>query len=100
VEHEVLGQLCYVDFATVALDKAHRKGVTSPRFSGNSMLTKSGSKLLDFGRGQNCRKMRRRHPPCLSFLLPTLRYHGAQGTILGTLQYMARKMEPRKQMLD
>ncbi len=72
-----------------ALDKAHRKGVTHRDLKpGNIMLTKSGTKLLDFGLA----KLRQEVAPAASPLsqLPTATHAiTAQGTILGTLQYMA-----------
>src|SRR5437879_2489322 len=71
-----------------ALDKAHRKGVTHRDLKpGNIMLTKSGTKLLDFGLA----KLRRDAAPSASLSqLPTANEGiTAQGTILGTLQYMA-----------
>lgn len=71
-----------------ALDKAHRKGVTHRDLKpGNIMLTKSGTKLLDFGLA----KLQQETAPS-NFSLsnaPTADAITAQGTILGTLQYMA-----------
>ncbi len=72
-----------------ALDKAHRKGVTHRDLKpGNIMLTKSGAKLLDFG----LVKLTQAIDPAANPLsqLPTATHAvTAQGTILGTLQYMA-----------
>jgi serine/threonine protein kinase/Tol biopolymer transport system component len=70
-----------------ALDKAHRTGITHRDLKpGNIMLTKSGTKLLDFGLAKL------KASPIASPLsqLPTANDSiTAQGTILGTLQYMA-----------
>jgi serine/threonine protein kinase len=71
-----------------ALDKAHRNGVTHRDLKpGNIMLTKSGTKLLDFGLA----KLAKEASPANVHLteLPTAKDPlTAQGTLIGTLQYM------------
>jgi Tol biopolymer transport system component len=77
-----------------ALDKAHRQGFTHRDIKpANIMLTKAGSKILDFGLAKL--KQQAARPVALASDAPTLSAPRApesptlEGTILGTVQYMA-----------
>jgi len=74
-----------------ALDKAHRQGIVHRDLKpGNVMITKSGVKLLDFGLAKLRASAKGSVFSSLS-VLPTQTDASltAQGTILGTFQYMA-----------
>ena len=72
-----------------ALDKAHRKGITHRDLKpGNIMLTKTGTKLLDFGLAKLKQEVAPANVPLSE--LPTANDSlTAQGSIVGTMQYMA-----------
>ena len=80
-----------------ALDKAHRKGITHRDLKpGNIMLAKSGTKLLDFGLA----KLKQEAVPATpESQFPTMKSAITQdGTILGTLQYMAPEQLEAKEV--
>jgi eukaryotic-like serine/threonine-protein kinase len=80
-----------------ALDKAHRQGITHRDLKpGNIMLTKSGTKLLDFGLA----KLKQGVAPATpESQLSTMKGSvTGEGTILGTLQYMAPEQVEAKEV--